>query len=314
MGQTPPSTEPPTVAPKGSVEAQILGRQPTEEELENDVNNVANFIDIKKVVGKNESNYYYTPKNRTTREKIEKIKRSKKGRSKEVDNLDTSQHTRKSLLSGCKSKSSYFGPTPMLKNGSPVEGILKDQAYYIRRSSLLSGISDGGSGHSKTRDADRHVVFTSVVIREHERIAGDNPCVTSGVPLSIGWASFQREPIPLDDYETARGEPRDKVEMMVPADVRRAMLRDEFKVSINDLNTAMKSVNIAKKQRAATVATEHLEGWHELSQSAKRKFNRFMNKSSTKKEEAALWEEAHNAATQAFMKNFSVDAVGAKQH
>ena len=45
-----------------------------EKKLEGDVDNIANYIDIKKVVGKNESNYYYTPKNRATRKKVEKIK------------------------------------------------------------------------------------------------------------------------------------------------------------------------------------------------------------------------------------------------
>ena len=40
-----------------------------------------------------------------------------------------------------------------------------------------------------------------------------------------------------------------------------------------------------------------------------------MNKSSTKQEQAALWEEAHNSATKAFLEGFSVDAVATKsQH
>jgi hypothetical protein len=290
-------------------------RQLSEEELESDVNNVANYIDIKKVVGKNESNYYYTPKNRSTRQKIEKIKKTK-NRPKEVDNLDTSQHTRISVLGGCAQRSSYFGPTPKRKDGSFVEGILKDRAFFIRRSSLysqLSTASESAAHPEKLRrpSIKRGVSFSSIDIREHERIAGDNPCVSSGVPLAIGWRSFQHDPIPLDAYETAKGPPRDKIEMMVPAGIRRSMLRDEFKVPIADINAAMKSVNITKRNRAHTVASEHLEGWQEVAQSAKRKFKRLINKTSTKKEEAALWEEAHKAATQSFLKKYGKDALGA---
>lgn len=280
-----------------------------EKKLEGDVDNIANYIDIKKVVGKNESNYYYTPKNRATRKKVEKIKK-KKGRSEEVDNLDTSQHTKLNLLDGCSDRSSYFGPTPTMKNGAPVEGVLKNRAFFIRNSllsskSLPEDVALRGSDISRSKS----VQLTTVHIREHERIAGDNPCVSSGVPLSIGWGHVQHDPIPLDDYEKAKGPPRDKIEMMVPAGVRKTILRDEFKVSIADLNASMKSVNIAKKQRRHTVASEHMEGWHEVSESVKRKFKRMVNKSSTQKEEAAMWEQAHKSATATFVKKFGADAL-----
>lgn len=138
-----------------------------EKKLDADVNNVANYIDIKKVVGKNESNYYYTPKNRSTRQKIAKIKKPKKGRSEEVDNLDTSQHSKLNILDGCSGRSSYFGPTPTLRDGTPVEGILKNRAYFLRmdrrRSSLRSNQSEAST---------KSVELKSVHIREHERKIG----------------------------------------------------------------------------------------------------------------------------------------------
>mmetsp|Transcript_29464 Transcript_29464/g.46270 ORF Transcript_29464/g.46270 Transcript_29464/m.46270 type:complete len:406 (-) Transcript_29464:192-1409(-) len=310
----PPSLEPSTmdtVLSEESVEAtpnEIDFRQTrlsiaTEKKLEADVNNIANYIDIKKVVGKNESNYYYTPKNRSTRQTIAKIKKTKKGRSEEVDNLDTSQHSKLNILDGCSDRSSYFGPTATLSDGSPVEGILKNRAYFIRNQRRFSSRSE------RSDSSTRSVELKTVHIREHERIAGDNPCVSSGVPLSLGWGFVQHDPFPLDDYESAKGPPRDKIEMMVPASVRKCMLRDEFKVSIAELNASMKVVNITKKQRRHTVASEHLEGWQEVSESAKRKFKRLLNKSSTKKEEAALWEQAHTSATQSFLKTFGADAL-----
>lgn len=316
--QDPPSLQPSTMETVLSEESEFTDggtKRLSEQELENDVDNVANYIDPKKVVGKNESNYYYTPKNRSTRKTIEKIKKSNKGRAKEVDNLDTSQHARLSLLGQCKQRSSYFGPKYMRNDGSDVRGILKDKAYHIRRSSLLSGLSmasENDDADSKKRPSiKRSVSLASIHIREHERIAGDNPCVSSGVPLSIGWGSIQHDPIPIDAYETAKGPPRDKIEMMVPASVRRSLLRDEFKVPIADINAAMKSVNITKRNRAHTVASEHLEGWQEVAQSAKRKFKRLVNKTSTKQEEALLWEQAHKGATNSFLQKFGSGALGA---
>jgi len=328
--QDPPSLEPTmeTVLSEESVEAELADFKTrrlsveAEKKLEADVNNVANYIDLKKVVGKNESNYYYTPKNRATRQTMEKIKKTKKGRAKEVDNLDTSQHAKINILDGCTDRSSYFGPTPTLKDGSPVEGILKNRAYFLRRNSQSSGMSRRNSAKSLNDSGSQNphpdiyrsksVQLETVHIREHERIAGDNPCVSSGVPLSIGWGHVQHDPIPLDHYETAKGPPRDKIEMMVPASVRKSMLRDEFKISISDMNAAMKGVNITKKQRRHTVASEHLEGWQEVTESAKRKFKRLMGKAvSTKKQEAALWEQAHKAATQNFLTEFGSDALGA---
>ena len=317
-----------TVLSEESVEAELADFKTrrlsveAEKKLEADVNNVANYIDLKKVVGKNESNYYYTPKNRATRQTMEKIKKTKKGRAKEVDNLDTSQHAKINILDGCTDRSSYFGTTPTLKDGSPVEGILKNRAYFLRRNSQSSGMSRRNSAKSLNDSGSQNphpdiyrsksVQLETVHIREHERIAGDNPCVSSGVPLSIGWGHVQHDPIPLDHYETAKGPPRDKIEMMVPASVRKSMLRDEFKISISDMNAAMKGVNITKKQRRHTVASEHLEGWQEVTESAKRKFKRLMGKAvSTKKQEAALWEQAHKAATQNFLTEFGSDALGA---
>ena len=144
--------------------------------------------------------------------------------------------------------------------------------------------------------AMRRCAFSCVDIREHERIAGDNPCVSKGVPLSIGWGFYQHESIDLDNYEANKGPARDKIEMMVPAEIRKQILLKEFNVSLNDINTAIKSVNISKKQRRQTVANEHLEGWEEAVQSAKRKLNRFTKKTSKSKEEEKLWADAQKNA------------------
>lgn len=275
--------------------------------LEGDTDNPANFIDIRKVVGKHESNYYYSESNLSARKKIEKVKIKKKKKKKRratLEQVDDSVHSRMNLLKHCIRASAYQGPRPVKKDGSPIKSIMK------RRTKIRSSIATMDSTHSTNRSSDAPnsptgagsrckstISFSHIDIREYKRVPGDNPCVRAGVPLSIGWESYQHNAIPLDDYETAKGPPRDKVEMMVPASVRRSMLRDEFDASVNELNASLRCVNITKRQRAHTLQSENMEVIEEVLESAKRKIKRAVGKAvSTKKQAEELWEASHDAA------------------
>ncbi len=264
--------------------------------LERDTDNVANYISITKIFDKNEKNYYYSESNFKARKKYEKFfKRNKSKSSHDLENLDQSIHSRVSLVKHCISASSYQGPPPVKKDGSAVESIIKKRNTWTSQTRISS--TQRSSGSSSGTRFKSNITFSNVDIREYERIAGDNPCVRGGVPLSIGWANIQHEPIPLDDYENAKGPPRDKIEIIVPESVRRSMLRDEFKVSVPDLNASMKTVTIAKRQRANTLASEHLEVFQEVVEVAKRKFKRMVGKAvSTRKQAEELWQASHDAA------------------
>lgn len=278
----------------------------TPEAQDIDDDHAVNYINFNKLLEPSSSEYYYSEANRSNRQKLEKIKSKKKvARGK---SLDESGHSRISLVSENCRRSSYRGPMPMMKNGSRPKSIAK----FSSTMSLLSIESPTPEDvdEPKVKERIKRCSFSSVDIREHERVAGDNPCVTSGVPLSIGWGYLQHEPISLDDYEEHKGPARDKIEMMVPAKVRRSMLRDEFGVSIPEINASMKEVNITKKQRRHTVATENMEGWVEVAQSAKRKFKRFMKKTSTAKEEEKIWDEARKSAMADYLKAHGSGSLG----
>ena len=276
---------------------------------------VANFVNIAKLEP-GSSQYYYTPANRKNRQVLEKIgsTRSLK-KKKDTSVLDDSTHSKVSILTERSRRSSYRGPTPLKKDGSVVRGVMRHQSSYHSndgrsRDALSSADSLPSPEKEKVGGGLKRCSFSSVDIREHERVAGDNPCVTSGVPLSIGWGYYQHDSISLDDYEFNRGPPRDKIEMMVPAGIRRQMLRDEFDVTIAEINAAMREVNVTKRQRRHTVATEHMEGWSEVTQSAKRKFSRFMKKTSTKKEEEKMWERAHKQALSEYLSKNGEGSLG----
>lgn len=262
--------------------------------FQKDDDNVANWVDFSKLLQPGSAKYYYSQANHTNRQMLELVK-SKKKSSQNSELLDDSIHSKASVLTKRHRKSSYMGPKPLKKDLSVPQSIMKSMSS---RSAASVGTASAdatteiivGDDLSKS---SRRCVFSSVDIREHERIAGDNPCVSSGVPLSLGWGHFQHQSILLDDYEENKGPSRDKIEMMVPSDVRKEMLRDEFGVEISDMNAAIREVNITKRHRRHTVASEHLEGCSEVLESAKRKFGRFAKRTSTKKEGEQLWVKAH---------------------
>ena len=287
-----PSSE---VPPQDNGKETSVGPSPAveDEPLGSGLEDVAPYINFDKYLTKNSANYYYSQKNRNIREKLDKVKISRQSSGSDFDN---SVHGKVSVLFERSLSSSYKGPQRMKSDGSVIKPVMKKSNR--RGSSVSANVSVGGMSANSNQSAPvkRNISFASVHIREHERIAGDNPCVTSGVPLSIGWGSIQHKAIDLDLYEKSKGPPRDKIEMMVPAAIRKSMLRDEFGVSVKELNASMKNVNITKRNRRHTVAGEHMEGWGEGIESVKRKLGRFVKKTTKEKEEQKLWEQAEKHA------------------
>lgn len=282
--------------------------QPKRDTEDSDDNVVANHVNFKKLLQPGSSQYYYSQANRSNRQMIHKIK-SKKKVARGVS-LDESGHSKVSILSEREQASSYRGPAPLKKDGSKIKSLMKvsrESSFSASVDSMPDTEQQEGGGNAV---GPRRCSFSSVDIREHERVAGDNPCVTSGVPLSIGWGYYQHEPISLDLYESNKGPSRDKIEMMVPASIRKQILRDEFSVPIADMNAAMKEVNITKRQRRHTVATEHMEGWSEVLESAKRKFGRFVKGTSNAKEEEKVWAQAHKSAMSEYLNKHGESSLG----
>lgn len=268
--------------------APTVGGAPT---ARNELEEVATYINFDKYLTKNSANYYYSQRNRNVREKLQKVKVPRQSSTE----FDDSVHGKVSMLLQRSQSSSYKGPARLKSDGSIVKPAMKSRRGSGFSTNTSTASLDGASS-IQSAPVKRNISFASVHIREHERIAGDNPCVTSGVPLSIGWGSVQHNAIDIDLYEKSKGPSRDKIEMMVPAAIRKSMLRDEFGVSIKDLNAAIKDVNITKRNRRHTVASEGMEGWGEGLESVKRKLGRLVKKTTKEKEEQKLWEQAQKAA------------------
>lgn len=260
---------------------------------------VADNIDFEKLLQPSSSDYYYSDVNLSNRQLLDKVKsvrRYKKNsfsRSHSLD-LDASKHLSERLRA-----SAYRGPEPLRRDGSTLTSALKRGSQCDR-----CDVSDAESVAPTETQASqsRRFSFSCVDVREYERVAGDNPCVSKGVPLSIGWGYCQHGSIDLEEYEFNRGPARDKIEMVVPPDVRTEILRDEFGVPDRDMIAAMKEVTVTRKQRGHTVGAEPFEGLTEVAQSAKRKFKRFVKRTSNAKEQEKMRAQAQQHALNKYSK------------
>jgi len=148
------------------------------------------------------------------------------------------------------------------------------------------------------------VSFANVNIREYERILGDNPSVTSGPPLGIGWR-HTTEPlvVNINDYEDGKGLPRASSEYLVPRAVRESLIRDHAGVSRREIATVVRTVNKEKAQRRKTVVNLPMQKTEERVEYVKRKMKKILKpnrltSSSYQAAEGKLWDDAHTVAVE----------------
>ena len=110
-----------------------------------------------------------------------------------------------------------------------------------------------------SKDLSLSVTFGNVEIREYMIIVGDNPSVTSGPPIGIGWSYMEERnaSVPLEAFEQYRdGMRRAFHEMKIPARIRLEMLR-EWDVSPNEIRRVQKECTLIRKQRFQTLQQDH---------------------------------------------------------
>ena len=141
------------------------------------------------------------------------------------------------------------------------------------------------------------VSFGEIQIREFERIVGDHPDVSDrGPPLAIGWAYYQHDAVPLDEYECQLYSPKREQRrqkrssddrspsrrrisnnLMVPLNgaTRRIILQHGFNVPIQEILDMERQVEETKKQRVQTAKQSKLSERVQLAvESAGRKLRR----------------------------------------
>jgi hypothetical protein len=120
------------------------------------------------------------------------------------------------------------------------------QSHFFSRNST--------SMFSPKSNRTRKIDFSTVEVRQYERILGDNPSCSSGAPVSIGWKFFQERTLCLsvDEYEYYHGHFRDECDMVLDRQERETLLY-ELGYSEKDLAKVVRENVKMKKNRRQTV-------------------------------------------------------------
>ena len=114
------------------------------------------------------------------------------------------------------------------------------------------------------------VSFSTVVIREYNTILGDNPSVSIGCPLSLGWDYASEFVAALDDYESTKPEARHPSELRLTSSEREVRLKS-FGFSRMEILEGTKVAMVTRQQRMKTIETLQLAKFQELIENANRK-------------------------------------------
>lgn len=185
----------------------------------------------------------------------------------------------------------------------------------MRVASVSDSLHQKGLHHSTTDDSlTRCVSFGTIQIRDYERVAGDNPSVTLGVPLALGWHYMEYADIPVELYEDSVNR-RSKSELIMSAQVRKSLLKKEWNVSQREIASAVRSTVRCRNQRRQTVVNgenllvlEHVkEGWR----SCVRKIAR---KRKSSKDDLASWSQEDDQVDYMDRVTVSDDSLNKTKH
>mmetsp|Transcript_24472 Transcript_24472/g.45236 ORF Transcript_24472/g.45236 Transcript_24472/m.45236 type:complete len:423 (-) Transcript_24472:71-1339(-) len=170
---------------------------------------------------------------------------------------------------------------------------VESQPSFVGLGGTASTAASEESVEASPTTMKRNVSFHRVEVRNYRLCPGDNPSVTTGVPLSLDWSydptlSSTQD---FDDYESARGPRRTKADMRTTRSEREKRLRFEgYKRS--ELEEAAILAERAKSERNMTVRTLHSMQGELMMENAARKIKKIVTLSSTKKEQEKLWKKA----------------------
>jgi hypothetical protein len=105
------------------------------------------------------------------------------------------------------------------------------------------------------KEEKKNVDFESVVIREYERDLGDNPAVSSGPPIGLGWAYLPSVRVDIDFYEAnvRKPAPRTRKDFFLTPQKRFHLLLDEWGFSVTAICRAKDQASEVRYQRQMSV-------------------------------------------------------------
>eukprot|EP00529_Nitzschia_sp_RCC80_P026918 CAMPEP_0113482948 /NCGR_PEP_ID=MMETSP0014_2-20120614/23182_1 /TAXON_ID=2857 /ORGANISM="Nitzschia sp." /LENGTH=280 /DNA_ID=CAMNT_0000376481 /DNA_START=67 /DNA_END=909 /DNA_ORIENTATION=- /assembly_acc=CAM_ASM_000159 len=129
------------------------------------------------------------------------------------------------------------------------------------------------------------VRFSTVEIREHNMTMGDNPSVSSGIPLTIEWNHANEFVCDLDVYEKLRPERRGRYDLVLPRSHRTALCYQSAGYSRSEILKQVKVVSVTKNERRRSIQYQRLDALHEFVEKSCRATMNMTLRKKTKQEE-----------------------------
>ena len=150
----------------------------------------------------------------------------------------------------------------------PVDSLLVSLGKGTNRLSAMKG-----SRSKRLSKKKREVSFSTVVVREYDMTLGDNPSCSYGPPVQLSWEFDEIVNLKLDEYERSRSKRR-SMRQMVLSYYRRCDILQSAGYSSNEIRSATRQVNKAKRQRDTTKFFMPAYSVEAAVRSAGRKFKR----------------------------------------
>jgi len=96
------------------------------------------------------------------------------------------------------------------------------------------------------------IQFTTIEVREFNRILGDNPACSRGPPVSLDWDYTDTETLSLDEYETNRIPRRPTKKLVMSTRTRRTIMSNQLGYTRDEIIEAENSMKKIQKNRRKT--------------------------------------------------------------
>mmetsp|Transcript_18582 Transcript_18582/g.46088 ORF Transcript_18582/g.46088 Transcript_18582/m.46088 type:complete len:218 (-) Transcript_18582:194-847(-) len=142
------------------------------------------------------------------------------------------------------------GENPRSKSCSDVTPIVDRRAFLTKKKSSLRSLDN--SSTRRLEMGDLNVRFSSVAVRDYSMTIGDNPSVSRGVPISLGWEYDKEHSYDINKFEDDRcGERRESEELKLPS-LQRVQLLKTMGYSRGEIKEQTKEVQKVKDERFST--------------------------------------------------------------